>query len=87
MKVLLNFLQSKTNESLKRLIAIMFSITLIAIILLFCGSVIWLLYFGKSITEIKAIIEILIYCFVALIALLLSLATAETIVSLFKKDN
>ena len=72
MKTILNFLQSKTNESLKRLIAIMFAITLIVI------------YFFTNDAEIK---KLLIYCYSVLIALLLSLATAETIVSLFKKNN
>jgi Ca2+/Na+ antiporter len=72
MKTILNFLQSKTNESLKRLIAIMFAITLIVI------------YFFTNDAEIK---KLLIYCYSVLIALLLSLATAETIISLFKKNN
>lgn len=69
---LLNFLQSKTNESLKRLISILFAITLIAI------------YFFTKEVEIK---KLLIYCYSVLIALLLGLATAETIVGIFKKEN
>lgn len=72
MKTLLNFLQSKTNESLKRLISILFAITLIVV------------YFFTNDAEIK---KLLIYCYSVLIALLLGLATAETIAGIFKKEN
>jgi Mn2+/Fe2+ NRAMP family transporter len=67
-----SFLQSKSNESSKRLIAFIFSITLVVV------------YFFTSEPEIR---KILIYCYTVLIALLLGLATAETIVSIFKKEN
>jgi presenilin-like A22 family membrane protease len=82
-----SFLQSKSNESVKRLIAFILSITLVVVLLLFCASVVWLLYYGKQINDIKQVIDLLIYCFLALISLLLSLTTAETIVSIFKKEN
>lgn len=67
-----SFFSSKTNESSKRAIAIMFSVTMVVI------------YFFSNEKEIK---ELLIYCYSVLIALLLGLATAETIVGIFKKDN
>ena len=67
-----NFFVSKTNESSKRAIAILFSVTMVVI------------YFFSNDVEIK---KLLIYCYSVLIALLLGLATAETIVSLFKKEN
>ena len=67
-----SFLQSKSNESSKRLIAFLFSITMIVV------------YFFSNDIEIR---KLLIYCYCVLIALLLGLATAETIVSIFKKEN
>jgi len=67
-----NLFMSKTNESSKRAIAIMFSVTMVVI------------YFFSNDVEIK---KILIYCYSVLIALLLGLATAETIVNVFKKEN
>lgn len=82
---MIKFLQSKTNESVKRLIAFLFAITLIVIIFLFCGSVIWLLYYGKPVSEIIQIIITIILCIVSLIALLLGLATVETILEIVKK--
>lgn len=69
---LASFLKSKTNESSKRAIAILFSITMIVI------------YFFSSDIEIK---KLLIYCYSTLIALLFGLATTETIVDLFKNKN
>lgn len=65
-------LSSKTNESLKRAVAFLFAITMI------------IAYFVTESVEIK---KLLIYCFAVLISLLLALATAETIVSLFKKSD
>lgn len=67
-----SFFSTKTNESSKRAIAIMFSVTMVVI------------YFFSNEKEIK---ELLIYCYSVLIALLLGLATAENIVGIFKKDN
>jgi hypothetical protein len=67
-----NFFVSKTNESSKRAIAILFSVTMVVI------------YFFSNDVEIK---KLLIYCYSVLIALLLGLATAETIVGIFKKEN
>lgn len=67
-----NFFIASTNESSKRLIAIMFSVTMIVI------------YFFSNEVEIR---KTLIYCYSVLIALLLGLATTETIVKFFKKDN
>lgn len=66
------FLSSKTNESSKRAIAFLFSITMIVV------------YFFSNDVEVK---KLLIYCYSVLIALLLGLATAETIVRIFKKNN
>ena len=71
-KFLSGFLKSKTNESSKRAIAFLFSITMVVI------------YFFSNDLKIR---ELLIYCYTVLIALLLGLATAETIVGIFKKDN
>ena len=71
-KFLSGFLQSKSNESSKRAIAFLFSITMVVI------------YFFSNDLKIR---ELLIYCYTVLIALLLGLATAETIVGIFKKDN
>ena len=71
-KFLSGFLQSKSNESSKRAIAFLFSITMVVI------------YFFSNEEKIR---ELLIYCYTVLIALLLGLATAETIVGIFKKDN
>ena len=71
-KFLSGFLQSNTNESSKRAIAFLFSITMVVI------------YFFSNDIKIR---ELLIYCYTVLIALLLGLATAETIVGIFKKDN
>ena len=81
------FFQSETNESSKRLIAFLFSTALIVILFLFCGAIIWLLYYGKDISKIKEIVDILIYCFVGLIALLLGLTTMETLAGIFKNKN
>jgi hypothetical protein len=67
-----SFFQSETNESSKRAIAILFSVTMVVI------------YFFSNDVEIK---KLLIYCYSVLIALLLGLATAETIVGIFKKEN
>ena len=67
-----SFFSSKTNESSKRAIAFLFSITMVVI------------YFFSNDLKIR---ELLIYCYTVLIALLLGLATAETIVGIFKKDN
>ena len=72
MKKIMDFLSSKTNESIKRLIAF-----------LFCISLIVVLFIPNSET-IK--IQI-IYGMFVLIALLLGLATAETIVGIFKNKN
>ena len=66
------FFQSKTNESSKRAIAFLFSITMVVV------------YFFTNDVEIK---KLLVYCYSVLIALLLGLATAETIVKIFKKEN
>jgi hypothetical protein len=71
-KFLGSFFQSETNESSKRAIAILFSVTMVVI------------YFFSNDVEIK---KLLIYCYSVLIALLLGLATAETIVGIFKKEN
>lgn len=84
---LLGFFQSKTNESLKRIIAFVFSVSLIIILFLFCSAIIWLLYYGKDVSKIKEIVDILIYCFVGLIALLLGLATIENMLPYFKKKQ
>jgi hypothetical protein len=65
---MIKFLHTKTNESSKRLIAFMFSITMIVV------------YFVTSDIETR---KLLIYCYSVLIALLLGLATAETIASIF----
>ena len=83
---MLNFLRSKTSESVKRLIAFLFAATLIIVMIVFCCSIIWLLYYGKDISKIKEIVDLLIYCHCGLIALLLGLTTFETIVGIFKKQ-
>jgi len=67
-----SFFQSETNESSKRAIAILFSITMVVI------------YFFSNDAEIR---KLLIICYTVLICLLLGLATAETIVKIFKKEN
>lgn len=65
-----NFLSSGTPESIKRLIAFLFTIALIAA------------YFSTNDMGLKTT---LVYCYSVLIALLLGLATAETITNLFNK--
>ena len=65
-----NLFSSKTNESSKRAIAILFSITMVVV------------YFVTPNVEVKTQ---LIYCYTSLIALLLGLTTAETITGMFKK--
>jgi len=67
-----SFFKSETNESSKRAIAILFSVAMVFI------------YFFSNDVEIK---KLLIYCYSVLIALLLGLATTETIVKIFKKEN
>jgi len=84
---LLNFLSSKTNESVKRLIAFLFSLSLIITLFVFCCAIIWLLYYGKDISKIKEIVDLLIYCDCGLIALLLGLTTIEKLSAYFKKEN
>jgi hypothetical protein len=64
-----NLFLSKTNESSKRAIAILFSITMVVV------------YFVTPDVEVKTQ---LIYCYTALIALLLGLTTAETITGILK---
>lgn len=91
MKKLINFIggffTSKSNESSKRLIAILFSSALIIILFLFCGAVIWLLYYGKDISKIKDIIEQIITTFAYLIGLLLGFNMIENLSTIFKKEN
>lgn len=76
MKNLINFIasffKSKTNESSKRLIAFMFSITLIVI---------------AFITNSEKILEQIITALSYLIALALGLNMAENITNIFKKEN
>jgi hypothetical protein len=69
--LLINFLSSKTNESIKRVIAFIFSISLVID-----------LFLEKDLLLQK----IIIIGMFSLICLLLALATAETIVGIFKKD-
>ena len=66
------FFTSKSNESQKRLIAFMFSITIIVL--------------AFNVTSIE-ILKLIVYGIFSLIALLLGLATVETIVNIFKKGN
>lgn len=67
-----NFFKSKTNESSKRLIAVIFAITLIVI---------------AFITKDKEILSQIITSLSYLIALLLGLNMAENIATIFKKEN
>ena len=67
---MLKFLSSKTNESVKRLIAFLLTLALIG--KFFC-------------VNSETILQVFIYSFSVLIALLLALATAETISDIFKK--
>ena len=69
---LTGFFKSKTNESSKRLIAFMFSITLIVI---------------AFITKEKEILSQIISALAYLIGLLLGLNMLETISEKFKKEN
>jgi hypothetical protein len=69
---LLGFLQSKTNESLKRVIALIFAISLIVI---------------AFITKSENVLLQIIYGFFVLIALLLGLATIETLADIWKNKN
>jgi hypothetical protein len=66
------FFTSTSNESQKRLIAFMFSITIIVL--------------AFNVNSIK-ILEQIIYGMLALIALLLGLTTIENLVNIFKKGN
>jgi heme/copper-type cytochrome/quinol oxidase subunit 4 len=69
---ILNFFRSKSNESSKRLIAFMFSVTLIVI---------------AFITNSEKILEQIITALSYLIALSLGLNMAENISNIFKKEN
>ena len=71
-KFLAGFIQGKTNESLKRLIALIFSLTFVRV------------YFLENNIEIKTLLT---YIIGSLIALLLGLATAENIINIFQKKN
>jgi len=71
-KFITGFLQSATNESLKRLIAFFFSVSLIVA------------YFFANDIGLKTKI---VFSMVGLIALLLGLATAENIISIFQNKN
>ncbi len=70
MEFIKNLFSSNKSESVKRVIAMMFTIAMIAA------------YFTTNDVALK---NVIVYCYSVLIALLLGLATAETITNLFTK--